>query len=153
MQKEVRSIPKEAAVGAFRSEVFTEVKMAVKILCGVMLPSLLDILLQNVGTYQQQHTASHFRTKYSSITLTVIRCIFSVKPAEGNVKGNQPLWNRCPDVKCWILKSRGRWHVTCCVQALHQEVLQEAWTWVISDETGLRRSNLHSRPHLLNSSS
>jgi len=94
--------------------------MAVKVLCDVMLRSLLDMLLQNIGTYQPKHTASHIRTKYSLITLTVIRSILGLKPAEGNVKGNQPLWNRCPDVKCWILKGRGRCNVSCSVPALRQ---------------------------------
>ena len=78
--------------------------MAIKVLCDLMVRSLLDMLFQNIGTYQPKHTASHIRTKYSLITLTVIRSDFSIKPAEGNVKGNQPLWNRCSDVKCWILK-------------------------------------------------
>ena len=94
--------------------------MAVKVLCDMMLRSLLDMLLQNIGTYQPKHTASHIRTKYSIITLIVIRSILGLKPAEGNVKGNQPLWNRCPDVKCWILKGRGRCNVTCSVPALRQ---------------------------------
>jgi hypothetical protein len=80
--------------------------------CTVSLTSsLLDMLLQNTGTYQPIHTASHFRRKYSLITLKVIRSIFSLKPAAGNVKGNQPLLNRCPDVKCWTLKSSGRCNV------------------------------------------
>jgi hypothetical protein len=100
--------------------------MAFKILCDVMLRSLSDMLLQNIGIYQPKHTASHFKTKYSLITLTVIRSIFSLKPTEGNDKGKQPLWNKCPDVKCWMLKGRGHCNVTCCVQALRQEVLQEA---------------------------
>jgi len=92
-----------------------------------MMRSLLDMLLQNIDTYQPKHTASHIRTKYSLITLTVIRSIFSLKPAEGNVKENHPLWNRCPDVKCWILKDRGAVNIACCVQAQRHELLHVSY--------------------------
>jgi hypothetical protein len=60
IQKQVRSKPKEAQAVALRSQVFTEEKWP--LLCDVMLRSLLDMLLQHIGTYLPKHTASHFRT-------------------------------------------------------------------------------------------
>ena len=60
IQKQVRSKPKEATVIALRSEVFTEEKMAIKVLCDVMLRSLLDMLLQNIGAVHiNQNTWRH----------------------------------------------------------------------------------------------